>query len=101
MNADKPAKRVPIKRRERHHLNLGRRSNVEALVIHMVGDEAAKPCFHCNKGDGPWKYCIVKKGELNGACTNCWFNASGVRCTFHGKLSFPLFHPCRLSICLW
>jgi hypothetical protein len=20
-----------------------------------------------------------------GSCTNCWFNASGSRCTFHGK----------------
>lgn len=82
---DEAAKREPTQRRSYQKLNLERRSNVEALLAHITGDEPPQPCKNCHKGHGPWKTCVVKEGQLCGSCTNCWFNASGSRCTYHGK----------------
>lgn len=82
---EEDAKRVPVQRRRQQKLNLERRSNVEALLSHITGDNATFPCKNCHKGHGPWTTCVVKDGLLCGSCTNCWFNASGSRCTFHGE----------------
>ena len=81
-----PAMREPTQRRTDQKLNLERRSNVEALLAHVSGQAPARQCKNCHKGHGPWTECIVYEGQMCGSCTNCWYNASGSRCTFHGEL---------------
>ncbi|KJR82509.1 uncharacterized protein SPSK_03124 [Sporothrix schenckii 1099-18] len=90
-------------RRPDQQLNLGRRSNVEALFAHISGAEVAVPCKNCHKGHGPWTACVVVDGQMCGSCANCWFNASGARCSFHETKATPLQghlhgHPSRPSV---
>lgn len=80
-----PGQRMAEQRRHGQDLNLVRRSNVEALFAQIAGTEAANPCTHCRKGQGPWTACVVYSGQMMGSCANCWFNASGSRCSFHEK----------------
>lgn len=87
--AREPGLRLAQQRRPEQQLNLGRRSNVEALFAHIAGDLAKVPCKNCHKGHGPWTSCIVVDGQMCGSCANCWFNASGARCSFHGMLRLP------------
>jgi hypothetical protein len=86
--AAETALREPTQRRVDQKLNIERRSNVEALLAHMTGQMAPKSCKNCHKGHGPWTQCVVYDGQMCGSCTNCWFNASGSRCTFHGMSHF-------------
>lgn len=86
-----PGQRMAEQRRDGQDLNLVRRSNVEALFAQIAGTEAANPCTHCRKGQGPWTVCVVYSGQMMGSCANCWFNASGSRCSFHGMFTFYLF----------
>ncbi|KAM3509359.1 hypothetical protein MY11210_006358 [Beauveria gryllotalpidicola] len=83
--ANEAAKRSPTQRRSGQKLNIDRRSNMEAFLAHVTGQVASKPCKNCHKGHGPWKECVVYDGQMCGSCTNCWYNASGSRCTFHGS----------------
>ncbi|KAI2782969.1 hypothetical protein F4815DRAFT_412428 [Daldinia loculata] len=78
-----PGMRLAQQRRTGQKLNLVRRSNVEALFAHIAGEEAPQPCKNCHKGHGPWTSCVVIDGQMCGSCANCWFNASGARCSFH------------------
>ncbi|KAJ6783658.1 hypothetical protein PWT90_06728 [Aphanocladium album] len=78
------AKRPPTQRRPDQKLNIERRSNMEAFLAHITGQVAEKACKNCYKGHGPWVECVVYDGQMCGSCTNCWYNASGSRCTFHG-----------------
>lgn len=80
-----PGQRLAEQRRHGQDLNLVRRSNVEALFAQIAGSEAANACTHCRKGQGPWTVCVVYSGQMMGSCANCWFNASGSRCSFHGR----------------
>ncbi|ROT42832.1 hypothetical protein SODALDRAFT_326990 [Sodiomyces alkalinus F11] len=80
---DVPGERLAVQRRQDQVLNLKRRSNVEALLAQVSGQEAHSPCKSCHKGYGPWSGCIVVSGQMCGSCANCWFNASGSRCSFH------------------
>lgn len=82
--AREPGMRLAQQRRPEQVLNLGRRSNVEALFAHIAGELAPVPCKNCHKGHGPWNACVVVDGQMCGSCANCWFNASGARCSFHG-----------------
>ncbi|KAK0646080.1 hypothetical protein B0T16DRAFT_412590 [Cercophora newfieldiana] len=82
--AREPGQRHATQRRPEQALNLGRRSNVEALFAHIAGEPARVPCKNCHKGHGPWVSCIIVDGQMCGSCANCWFNASGARCSFHG-----------------
>lgn len=82
-----PGQRMAEQRRHGQDLNLVRRSNVEALFAQIAGTEAANPCTHCRKGQGPWTVCVVYSGQMMGSCANCWFNASGSRCSFHGMFT--------------
>lgn len=81
--------RLPTQRRPNQKLNMERRSNAEALFIYLTGEE--KPlgggCKNCKRGHGPWVKCVTYPGLLCGACSNCWYNASGSRCSFQGKSS--------------
>ncbi|RGP63088.1 hypothetical protein FLONG3_10029 [Fusarium longipes] len=70
-------------RRPETALNMERRSNVEAFLAHLTGVPVERSCKNCAKGHGPWHECIIYDGQMCGSCTNCWFNASGSRCTFH------------------
>jgi hypothetical protein len=81
-----PALREVKQRRPDMYLNMTRRSNVEAFLGQLTGVSVVRPCKNCNKGHGPWNECIIYDGQMCGSCTNCWFNASGSRCTFHGML---------------
>ncbi|RSL71025.1 hypothetical protein CEP54_001470 [Fusarium duplospermum] len=81
--AGEAAMRQPVQRRPETRLNMGRRSNVEALLGYVTGVPVSRPCKNCAKGHGPWHECVILEGQLCGSCTNCWFNASGSRCTFH------------------
>ncbi|KAK1768527.1 hypothetical protein QBC33DRAFT_489818 [Phialemonium atrogriseum] len=81
--AREPGLRIAQQRRPEQQLNLARRSNVEALFAHIAGDLAPTPCKNCHKGHGPWNTCVVVDGQMCGSCANCWFNASGARCSFH------------------
>jgi hypothetical protein len=92
--AREPGMRLAQQRRPEQQLNLQRRSNVEALFAHIAGEAAPVPCKNCHKGHGPWTTCVVVDGQMCGSCANCWFNASGARCSFHGK-SHPLSPPHR------
>jgi 3-dehydrosphinganine reductase len=85
--AREPGQRLAQQRRPEQTLNLARRSNVEALFAHIAGEPARVPCKNCHKGHGPWTSCIIVDGQMCGSCANCWFNASGARCSFHGTLS--------------
>ncbi|KAM0464829.1 hypothetical protein ACHAPV_002669 [Trichoderma viride] len=85
--AAETALREPTQRRVDQKLNIERRSNVEALLAHMTGQMAPKSCKNCHKGHGPWTQCVVYDGQMCGSCTNCWFNASGSRCTFHATVA--------------
>ncbi|KAJ2904244.1 hypothetical protein MKZ38_008455 [Zalerion maritima] len=67
-----PGMRLAIQRRSEQVLNLGRRSNVEALFAHISGEVAPSPCKNCHKGHGPW--------------------TSGARCSFHETRN-PQPHP--------
>lgn len=87
--AREPGHRIATQRRPEQQLNLARRSNVEALFAHIAGTPARVPCKNCHKGHGPWLNCIVVDGQMCGSCANCWFNASGARCSFHGKYQAP------------
>lgn len=80
-------------RRPETHLNMDRRSNVEAFLAHLTGVPVYRACKNCAKGHGPWHECIIYDGQMCGSCTNCWYNASGSRCTFHGKFTFPTLPP--------
>lgn len=96
--AQRPAARMPTQRRGSQSLNLKRRSNVEALLCHITGQESRRPCGSCRKGHGPSTKCVILQGAMCGSCTNCWFNASGARCSYHGKnkpsRSHPHAYPC-------
>ncbi|KAK3375371.1 hypothetical protein B0H63DRAFT_277437 [Podospora didyma] len=81
--AREPGHRHAQQRRPDQALNLARRSNVEALFAHIAGEPARIPCKNCHKGHGPWTSCVVVDGQMCGSCANCWFNASGARCSFH------------------
>ncbi|KAL0931041.1 uncharacterized protein CTRU02_213776 [Colletotrichum truncatum] len=81
--ANNEGQRLAVQRRQDQSLNLKRRSNVEALLAHVSGQEAHSPCKSCHKGYGPWNGCVVVSGQMCGSCANCWFNASGSRCSFH------------------
>ncbi|KAK1986791.1 hypothetical protein LZ30DRAFT_581378 [Colletotrichum cereale] len=81
--ANNEGQRLAVQRRQDQTLNLKRRSNVEALLAHVSGQEAHSPCKSCHKGYGPWNGCVVVNGQMCGSCANCWFNASGSRCSFH------------------
>ncbi|ATY63417.1 hypothetical protein A9K55_007669 [Cordyceps militaris] len=83
--AGETAKRMPTQRRPDQKLNIDRRSNMEAFLAHVTGQVASKPCKNCHKGHGPWSQCVVYDGQMCGSCTNCWYNASGSRCTYHGN----------------
>ncbi|KAI1014041.1 hypothetical protein LB504_008636 [Fusarium proliferatum] len=90
----------PIRqRRSDMVLNMERRSNVEAFLAHLTGVQVSRSCKNCSKGHGPWSECIIYDGQMCGSCTNCWFNASGSRCTFHENnqnsiyAPAPLYHP--------
>jgi 3-dehydrosphinganine reductase len=83
--AREPGLRLAQQRRPDQQLNLQRRSNVEALFAHIAGELAPAACKNCHKGHGPWTSCVVVDGQMCGSCANCWFNASGARCSFHGK----------------
>lgn len=83
--AREPGLRIAHQRRPDQQLNLQRRSNVEALFAHIAGDLAPSACKNCHKGHGPWTSCVVVDGQMCGSCANCWFNASGARCSFHGR----------------
>jgi len=87
--AREPGMRIAQQRRPEQSLNLQRRSNVEALFAHIAGEMAPVPCKNCHKGHGPWTTCVVVDGQMCGSCANCWFNASGARCSFHGKAPTP------------
>ncbi|CAJ2506286.1 Uu.00g004160.m01.CDS01 [Anthostomella pinea] len=78
-----PGMRHAQQRRPEQALNLQRRSNVEALFAHIAGELAPVPCKNCHKGHGPWNSCVIVDGQMCGSCANCWFNASGARCSFH------------------
>ncbi|SPO02979.1 uncharacterized protein DNG_05660 [Cephalotrichum gorgonifer] len=78
-----PGRRLALQRRKEQKLNLVRRSNVEALLAHVSGQQAASACKNCHKGHGPWTSCVVVDGQMCGSCANCWYNASGARCSFH------------------
>ncbi|KAK5664085.1 hypothetical protein OQA88_299 [Cercophora sp. LCS_1] len=69
--AREPGHRIATQRRPEQSLNLGRRSNVEALFAHIAGTPARVPCKNCHKGHGPWLNCIVVDGQI------------GARCSFH------------------
>ncbi|KHO00732.1 uncharacterized protein MAM_01510 [Metarhizium album ARSEF 1941] len=84
--AGEPARREPTQRRSDQKLNIERRRNVEALLAYITGEVAAQACKNCQKRNGPWTLCVVYEGQMCGSCSNCWFNASGSRCTFHGTL---------------
>ncbi|KAM6526494.1 hypothetical protein FSOLCH5_002592 [Fusarium solani] len=77
------AMRDPIQRRPETKLNMERRSNVEAFLGYVTGVPVRRACKNCTKGHGPWHECVILESQLCGSCTNCWFNASGSRCTFH------------------
>ncbi|KAI5863225.1 hypothetical protein GGS23DRAFT_59470 [Durotheca rogersii] len=81
--AREPGMRLAQQRRPEQVLNLARRSNVEALFAHIAGELAPQPCKNCHKGHGPWNSCVIVDGQMCGSCANCWFNASGARCSFH------------------
>lgn len=85
--AREPGHRHAHQRRPEQVLNLARRSNVEALFAHIAGEQARVPCKNCHKGHGPWTSCVIVDGQMCGSCANCWFNASGARCSFHGMPS--------------
>lgn len=98
-----PALREVKQRRPEMALNMTRRSNVEAFLGQLTGVSVVRPCKNCNKGHGPWNECIIYDGQMCGSCTNCWFNASGSRCTFHGKLIIISYltatpHPIYLTL---
>jgi 3-dehydrosphinganine reductase len=84
-----PGLRLADQRRPEQQLNLARRSNVEALFAHIAGALAPQPCKNCHKGHGPWNSCVIVDGQMCGSCANCWFNASGARCSFHGMNTPP------------
>ncbi|KAJ4119918.1 hypothetical protein NW768_010508 [Fusarium equiseti] len=80
-------------RRPETHLNMDRRSNVEAFLAHLTGVPVHRSCKNCAKGHGPWHECIIYDGQMCGSCTNCWYNASGSRCTFHEVNQSTIFAP--------
>ncbi|KAF4332538.1 hypothetical protein FBEOM_13669 [Fusarium beomiforme] len=77
-------------------LNMERRSNVEAFLAHLTGVQVERSCKNCSKGHGPWSECIIYDGQMCGSCTNCWFNASGSRCTFHENNQNSIYKPAPL-----
>ncbi|CAK7275375.1 hypothetical protein SEPCBS57363_006648 [Sporothrix epigloea] len=93
-----PGMRLAHQRRPDQQLNLGRRSNVEALFAHIAGEEVAVPCKNCHKGHGPWTTCVIVDGQMCGSCANCWYNASGSRCSFHEAKTPLQFYPWRQSL---
>ncbi|KAK4169276.1 hypothetical protein QBC43DRAFT_59559 [Cladorrhinum sp. PSN259] len=91
--AREPGVRLATQRRPEQTLNLNRRSNVEALFAHISGEPARMQCKNCHKGHGPWTSCVVVDGQMCGSCANCWFNASGARCSFHETRTTINQHP--------
>ncbi|RDA86942.1 hypothetical protein CP532_1847 [Ophiocordyceps camponoti-leonardi (nom. inval.)] len=80
--ADLPIVRMPVQRRATQGLNMDRRCNVEAALALMSGQRPKKSCGCCASACGPWSECVIYPGQMLGACSNCWFNASGNRCSF-------------------
>ncbi|KAH8909477.1 hypothetical protein BR93DRAFT_965572 [Coniochaeta sp. PMI_546] len=95
--AREPGLRLAQQRRPDQQLNLQRRSNVEALFAHIAGELAPSACKNCHKGHGPWTSCVVVDGQMCGSCANCWFNASGARCSFHETRNPQAHHPSLIT----
>ncbi|KAL2134194.1 hypothetical protein VTI74DRAFT_815 [Chaetomium olivicolor] len=65
-------------------LNWKRAANLEAFLMQIMGNEAEELCQSCEKGNGPFKGCILSPTSCgNGACANCHYNSESTRCTFH------------------
>ncbi|KAF4454097.1 hypothetical protein F53441_3334 [Fusarium austroafricanum] len=94
--SNEAALRSVRQRRPDMDLNMERRSNVEAFLAHLTGVQVERACKNCSKGHGPWSECIIYDGTMCGSCTNCWFNASGSRCTFHENNQNSIYAPAPL-----
>ncbi|KAG8668745.1 hypothetical protein FPOAC1_008129 [Fusarium poae] len=90
---DELSLRAVNQRHRKTKLNMTRRSNAEALLAHITGVQVQHPCKNCSAADGPWQECVIYDGEMCGSCTNCWYNASGSRCTFHDNNQTCFFLP--------
>ncbi|CAF3587275.1 hypothetical protein SNK03_011504 [Fusarium graminearum] len=90
---DELAVRPASQRNRNTKLNVSRRSNAEALLCHLTGVRVQTACKNCSRSHGPWHECVIYDGQMCGSCTNCWYNASGSRCTFHDDNQACLFLP--------
>ncbi|UZP41391.1 hypothetical protein NXS19_009207 [Fusarium pseudograminearum] len=90
---DELAVRPASQRNRKTKLNVSRRSNAEALLCHLTGVRVQTACKNCSRSHGPWHECVIYDGQMCGSCTNCWYNASGSRCTFHDDNQACLFLP--------
>ena len=74
------------------------RVNVEAALIHMVGEqhEHGHKCHLCHKGGGHFMGCVSLPGFYDGACASCICKANGdvesIRCTLKGRVAQGKFH---------
>ena len=77
--------------------------NLEAVLGYQRGILAAPSCVSCKKArpTGPFAHCIVFPGRYEGACMNCVYNGSALKCSFYrpnrGELKTPKYRPNSLS----
>ena len=62
-------------------IDLKKKSNVTAILGQTRGDVAANECLECSLGLGKFAECVVVRGQLSGACCNCFYMDKSTRCS--------------------
>lgn len=71
-------------RADRDSINLFTPQNCEAALAYSRGQVmgGVSACKSCKRGSGPFAECVILEDHLRGSCSNCHYNAEGVRCSF-------------------
>jgi hypothetical protein len=64
--------------------NWSRNDNIDSLLAYMCGTVVPKKnrCERCESGNGIMKECVLVKGYMKGACSNCWKNSKQASCIY-------------------
>ena len=64
--------------------NWARNDNIDSLLAYMCGDVVPKRqrCERCQSGNGIMQECVLMKGYMKGACSNCWKNSKQASCIY-------------------
>jgi hypothetical protein len=99
MLSSMPFKRLPqptwtfIEVRGDGRFNWARNDNIDSLLAYMCGKALPKRkrCERCQSGNGIMQECVLVKGYMKGACSNCWKNSKQASCIYCEYFFFTHF----------